>query len=510
VRWVLEPDVPRSAKSGVNTVTTESTAARDSGPDPNRWKALAVTLAAGFMTLLDVSIVNVALPSIQHGLHASSAGVQWVVSGYALTFGLALVAGGRLGDLLGRRRMFLIALSAFVLTSAAAGAAPTEALLIVARLTQGLAAGMLTPQNTGLIQDLFRGAERGRAFGALGSTIGISTAAGPVIGGLILTAFGEADGWRWVFYVNVPIGIVALALAAKLVPPAPSRAVGLRKQIDFGGIALLGLAVLCVMLPIVQSQGGGSPLLWLLVVAGAGFGFWFVRWEWRTIRRGGAPLLDLRLFRESAGFATGLALGTIYFCGFSGIWLVMSLFFQNGLGYTPLESGLSVTPFAIGSSISALLAGRLVTRWGRWVTVAGLCLIGIGLVVVAVILLLTRGEHAGFAIAAPLFVAGVGGGAVISPNTTLTLACVPPGMGGAAGGALQTGQRIGTAIGTAVLASVLRHVATSHDRYPDAVTVALACTVGFILAALAIAIVDLRVTRDRTLTDEATEHASAA
>ncbi len=497
---VFEP-----AKSGGNTVTTESVAERD----PNRWKALAVTLAAGFMTLLDVSIVNVALPSIQHGLHASSAGVQWVVSGYALTFGLALVAGGRLGDLLGRRRMFLIALSAFVLTSAAAGAAPSEALLIVARLTQGLAAGMLTPQNTGLIQDLFRGAERGRAFGALGSTIGISTAAGPVVGGLILTAFGAADGWRWVFYVNVPIGIVALALAAKLVPPAPARAGGLHRQIDFGGIALLGLAVLGVMLPIVQSQGGGTPLLWLLLVLGAGFGFWFVRWEWRRIDRGGAPLLDLRLFQQSAGFAPGLALGTIYFCGFSGIWLVMSLFFQNGLGYTPLQSGLSVTPFAIGSSISALLAGRLVARWGRWMTVGGLSLIGVSLVVVAVILLLTKGQHAGIAIAAPLFVAGVGGGAVISPNTTLTLACVPAGMGGAAGGALQTGQRIGTAIGTAVLASVLRHVATSHDRYPVAVAVALACTVGFILAALVIAIVDLRTTRQRTLTDSASEHVTA-
>jgi EmrB/QacA subfamily drug resistance transporter len=484
-------------------VTTES----GDGPDPNRWKALAVTLAAGFMTLLDVSIVNVALPSIQHGLHASSAGVQWVVSGYALAFGLALVAGGRLGDLLGRRRMFLIALTAFVLTSAAAGAAPTEALLVTARLAQGLAAGMLTPQNSGLIQDLFRGAERGRAFGMLGSTIGISTAAGPVIGGLIITAFGAADGWRWVFYVNVPIGIVALGLAAKLVPPARARAVGLRRQIDFGGIVLLGLAVLGVMLPIVQ--GGGTPLLWLLVVAGAGFGFWFVRWEWRRIERGGAPLLDLRLFRRAAGFAPGLALATIYFCGFSGIWLVMSLFFQNGLGYTPLQSGLSVTPFAIGSSVSALLAGRLVARWGRWLTICGLCLIGIGLVAVAVILLLTKGEHAGLAIAAPLFVAGVGGGAVISPNTTLTLACVPPGMGGAAGGALQTGQRIGTAIGTAVLASVLRGVATSHDRYPAAAAVALAVTVGFILAALVIAIVDLRITRERTPVDSP-EHVSTA
>src|SRR4051794_21308478 len=152
------------------------------------------------MSLLDVSIVNVALPSVQNGLHASAGSVQWIVSGYALTFGLSLVAGGRLGDVLGRRVMFLVALTAFVLTSAVAGAAPNEAFLIGARLLQGLASGLLTPQNSGLIQDLFRGAERGKAFGLLGATIGISTAAGPVLGGLILAAFGDETGWRWVFY----------------------------------------------------------------------------------------------------------------------------------------------------------------------------------------------------------------------------------------------------------------------------------------------------------------------
>jgi EmrB/QacA subfamily drug resistance transporter len=448
------------------------------------------------MTLLDVSIVNVALPSIQHSLGAAPQDVQWVVSGYALSFGLALVAGGRLGDLLGRRRMFLIALSAFVLTSAAAGAAPDARLLVVARLLQGMAAGMLTPQNSGLIQELFRGAERGRAFGVLGATIGISTAAGPVIGGLILAAFGEADGWRWVFYVNVPIGVVALVLTTRLVPAVAARTVRVREQIDFGGMALLGLAVLGVLLPVVQVDSGGSPLLWLLAVGGAACGLLFVKWESLTITRGHTPLLDLRLFTQTDGFTPGLALGAVYFCGFSGIWLVLSLFFQNGLGYTPLQSGLAVTPFAIGSAISALLAGRLVSRWGRWVTIGGLCLITLGLGAVALVMVATHGEHAGFTVAAPLFVAGFGGGAVISPNTTLTLACVPTGMAGAAGGALQTGQRIGTAIGTAVLASVLRLVADGdRQRYPDGVSVALACAVAFMLVALGMAIVDLRTQR---------------
>lgn len=449
------------------------------------------------MSLLDVSIVNVALPSMERGLHGSAQGVQWVVSGYALTFGLALVAGGRLGDILGRRRMFLVSLTAFVLASAASGAAPNEHLLVAARLVQGLAAGLLTPQNSGLIQELFRGEERGRAFGMLGSTIGIATAAGPVAGGLILTAFGEQNGWRWVFYVNVPVGVVALLLTVRLVPVGGRAGGGrLRSQIDFGGIALLGLAVVSIMLPIVQSEGGGSPLLWLLVAPGALFGFLFVRWENRLVRRGRAPLLDLRLFTRTRGFAGGLALGTGYFCGFSGIWLVMSLFLQDGLGYSPLQSGLTVTPFAIGSAVSAVFAGRLVSRWGRRLTVGGLALIAIALAVVAVVIVLTRGHRVALAIALPLLIGGIGGGAVVSPNMTLTLACVPTEMAGAAGGALQTGQRIGTAIGTAVLATVLRVRADGNrGNYPDAAALAIGCSIGFILVALVLAVIDLRTTR---------------
>ncbi len=187
-------------------------------PDPNRWRALSVTLVAGFMSLLDVSIVSVALPSIQQGLGTDPAAVQWVVSGYALTFGLALVPAGRLGDAIGRRTMVLAALTGFVVCSAAAGAAQSIGMLVAARLAQGVAAGALAPQNSALIQQLFRGAERGRAFGFFGATIGISTAAGPVVGGLILALAGGPGGWRWIFFVNVPIGILALVLAARLLP----------------------------------------------------------------------------------------------------------------------------------------------------------------------------------------------------------------------------------------------------------------------------------------------------
>jgi MFS family permease len=213
---------------------------------PGRWRALWVSLFAAFMTLLDTSIVNVALPSIERDLGAAAASAQWVVSGYALALGLALVPAGRLGDTLGRRRMFLIALSAFVVTSALSGAAPTAGLLIAARLLQGVAGGMLIPQSSGLIQELFAGAERGRAFGFLGATVGLATAAGPVIGGLLLAAFAGVDGWRWIFYVNLPIGLVALALAARLLP-ATARAGRHGLRLDLVGSLLLGGGVLSLL-----------------------------------------------------------------------------------------------------------------------------------------------------------------------------------------------------------------------------------------------------------------------
>ena len=463
---------------------------------PGRWHALSVSLVAAFMTLLDVSIVNVALPSIERDLGASATSVQWVVSGYALAFGLALVPAGRLGDTLGRRRMFLIGLSAFVATSALSGAAPTTRLLIAARLLQGVAGGMLLPQNSGLIQELFGGAERGRAFGFLGATVGLATAAGPVIGGLILAAFPGPDGWRWIFYVNLPIGLVALALAARLLP-ATARAGWRGVQLDLVGLLLLGGGVLSLLLPVVDASDGGLTRLWplfgLAVVLLAGFAWW----EARTARRGGQPLLDPGLVR-TAGYAPGLAIGLVYFMGFTGIWLVLALFFQDGLGYTPLRSGLAVTPFALGVAASAVLAGRLVGRVGRRLTVAGLTTTVLGLAATALALGHIQGDRAAWAAAGPLLLAGLGGGMVTSPNVTLTLEAVPVRMAGAAGGALQTAQRIGAAIGTALLASVFYRVLTgSGHAYPKAVSDALLCACALMLVALLLAITELWYRRRR-------------
>jgi EmrB/QacA subfamily drug resistance transporter len=475
-------------------------------PDPNRWRALSVTLVAGFMSLLDVSIVSVALPSLQQSLGAEPAAVQWVVSGYALTFGLALVPAGRLGDALGRRRMFLGALSAFVLFSGLAGAAPSVGLLVAARLAQGLAAGALAPQNSGLIQQLFSGAERGRAFGFFGATVGISTAVGPVVGGVILALAGGPDGWRWIFFVNVPIGVVALVLAARLIPRTEARGTG---HIDFVGGLLLGGGVLAVLLPLAEADSGGVARLWWLFLVAAGMATLFVRWERRVMRRHGAPLLDLRLLSSTRGYATGAALGTVYFLGFSGIWLVFALFLQSGLGYTPLQSGLSVTAFALGSAVSAAVGGRLVERFGRRLTVIGLAGVLTGLVAtIGVVLVVPAGSLMG-AMAAPLLVAGIGGGLVISPNITLTLREVPVRMAGSAGGALQTGQRVGAAIGTAALPGVYYLVlgATGQD-HQVAAAVALSGAVLSVTAAFGIAVWDLRHERiaRRRCTEEETHN----
>jgi MFS family permease len=217
----------------------------------------------------------------------------------------------------------------------------------------------------------------------------------------------------------------------------------------------------------------------------------FARWEVRTARRGRLPLLEPRLLTDTEGYPAGAAIGLCYFIGFTGIWLVLALFFQRGLGYSPLRSGLSVTPFALGSAVAAAVGGRLVSRLGRRITVAGLVLVAVGLAATAVVLVRTGGTAAGLAAALPLLVAGVGGGLVISPNITLTLQAVPNRMAGAAGGALQTGQRIGAAVGTAALASVFYGVLAGTGDVHAAVGVALAGAVAVTLVALGLAVADL-------------------
>ncbi|WP_399129747.1 MFS transporter [Actinacidiphila sp. ITFR-21] len=452
------------------------------------------------MTLLDVSIVNVALPSIRTGIGASQSGLQWVLSGYALTFGLALVPAGRLGDVRGRRPVFLTGLVLFTATSALAGAAQNETWLVVARLLQGAAGGVLVPQVSGFIQQMFRGAQRGRAFGLLGATIGVSTAVGPLLGGLLIQAFGTHEGWRWVFYVNLPIGLAALPVAHRLLPAPPRPEPGrqrARSDLDPVGVLLLGAGTVVLLLPFVQEQQWPGPQKWLLVPAALLVLAGFVRWE-RRYARGHEPLVDLALFRQRS-YAFGVLLSLLYFAGFTAVFFILTLYLQNGKGYTALEAGLSIMPFALGSGGAAAVGGRVVTRIGRPLVAAGLVMVVVGLLGAALAVHLDAARSVGFVTAAPLLLAGLGSGLVISPNQTLTLAEVPVARAGSAGGVLQTAQRIGSAAGIAAVGSVFfSRVDGSHADWSGGFQLGLLTAAGLALLALAVALADVFTARPDT------------
>jgi EmrB/QacA subfamily drug resistance transporter len=476
----------------VDGVVTASTAPE---PDPQRWRALWICLMAGFMTLLDVSIVNVALPSMERGIGATPADVSWVVSGYALTFGLALVPAGRLGDDYGRKRMFLLGLVVFVATSVLAGAAQNATWLVVARLCQGAAGGVLNPQVIGMIQQLFSGRERGRAFGFFGATVGLSTAVGPLLGGVLIEGIGVTEGWRYVFYVNLPIGVLAILLGLRLLP----KDVGgghRRRTPDLMGTVLLGAAVVAVMLPLVEAEEASTAPQWWLMALGAALLVLFVFWERFVDARNWSPLINLRLLTVRS-YAMGTLLGLVYFAGFTGIFLVITLFFQQGLGYSPLQAGLATLSFALGSAISPTIGGRLVHRLGRPMVVFGILLVALGLAITAVLVLTTGGS--GFVLAAPLFAAGFGSGLVIAPNSTLALEEVPPTEGGTAAGVLQTGQRIGAAVGTALGGSLFfGELSASHGDFHSSAARGLFGSAGLVLLALAFGVTDLVLSARRS------------
>ncbi|MEO7449155.1 MAG: MFS transporter, partial [Humibacillus sp.] len=348
-----------------------------------------------------------------------------------------------------------------------------------------------------LIQELFKGRERGRAFGMLGATIGISTAVGPIVGGTIISALGADAGWRWIFFVNLPVAVVAVVLALRWLP-VPRRAGTGRLDLDPVGVVLLGAAVLTLLLPLVEAgrgggNGSGPSVPWWVALIGAALAVGFITWERAYTRRGRSPLVDLELFRVP-GYSPGAAVGLIYFGGFTGIFFVLTLYFQESLGFTPLLAGLAVTPFAAGSAVAAALGGYLVNRYGRLLVTLGLMTVLVGLIAVDLVLAHVDGSALGWALAAPLLVAGIGSGFVISPNVTLTLADVPVERAGTAGGLLQTGQRIGTAAGIALIGAVYFAVASGQDGARGAVW-SLRVAAALVAVALAASAVDLRARR---------------
>jgi EmrB/QacA subfamily drug resistance transporter len=461
----------------------------DGPADPNRWRALAVCLVAGFMTLLDVSIVNVGLPQMEAGLHASPGDVSWVRAGYTLTFGLVLVPSGKLGDTLGRKRMFLIGLFLFTGVSLLCAISPSAGWLVVARLLQGIAGGLLNPQIIAMIQQLFRGSERGRAFGLYGGTVAVATAIGPLAGGLLI----EAGGWRWMFMINVPIGVLALVLGVVLLPKIPVRRRG--RGMDLAGVVLLGGGITSVMLPLIEQEEGGSAVHWWLLGLAAGLLAAFVIWERWWKGRGLDPLVDLSLLRTPS-FGASSIVGLTYFAGYPGVLFILSLYLQQGRAYSALAAGATGMPFAVGSAISATVSGRAVYRVGRVMVVAGVTAVLAGLIATAVIIQGYSGGEVWEKLLVPLLVAGLGSGLVIGPNQTLALQFVPAPSSGLAAAMVQTGQRIGMSIGTALAATLFfGHLAVSHRDYDGAASRSLYGSAALIAIAFVAASVDLMVTR---------------
>lgn len=460
-----------------------------------RWRAFVVCVVVASLTILDISKVNVALPVIEDSLGGGPTELQLIVAGYSLTFGLALVPAGRYGDLHNRRRMFLVGLTVFAIASLACTVAPLPAVLVAARLLQGVAAGILMPQAVGLIQQLFTGRERGQAFGVFGAVIGLSVAFGPTLGGVLIAAGGPDLGWRLMFLVNVPLAAAVFPLAVRFLPRTQAPTDGPR-NLDPIGTTVLGLATLALMLPFVFTTGSedDDPRRWLLLIPAALAGAGFVLWERRYAASGRAPVVDFRLFRIRS-FRNGILLATFYFGAVPGTFLTTTLFLQEGRGLSPVAAGLVSVPFALLSALTSWWSGRLVHRFGALLVLGGLVVVVIGVLGAVVAAVLLPGPWAPWAMAASLGIAGAGGGAVISPNQTLTLEEVPVWQGGLAGSIGQVGQRVGTAVGVAMSASVFfgtlsteaAHVGALvayDDAYRNASAVVAALLAGAILFAL--------------------------
>lgn len=499
-------NAPASVSSAVASGAGGGAIGADGVSERTRWQAFAVAVAVASLTILDLSKVNVGIPAIEQAFGASPTQIQLIVAGYVLAFGIVLVPSGRYGDLHSRRRMFLIGLVVFLIASLLCAIAPTVELLAASRILQGVSAGLLMPQVLGLTQQLFTGAARGRAFGIFGAVIGLSTAFGPTLGGLLIGVGGPELGWRLIFWMNVPLVIGLFPVAYKLLPRTQPDAHGPR-DLDLFGTALLGGTVLSLMLPFVLTTGSpdDDPARWWWLAAFVVLAAAFVAWERRYTARGRAAIVDFALFRIGA-YRNGTLIATAYFAALPATFLTLSLFLQFGLGLEPVYAGMVTIPFALASAVTSWYSGRVATTIGRPVVVWGLIGVVLGLGgTIASAFLLPAGVSP-WVIAAFMALAGAGGGAVIAPNQTLTLADVPLTSAGVAGSIGQVGQRAGTAVGIA--AATAAFYATIYaeegmvgrvDVYQNAFLHAALVILGFVSVALVLALLDLRARRTGAL-----------
>ncbi|UXY28113.1 MFS transporter [Streptomyces sp. HUAS TT20] len=423
-----------------------------SAADRRRWFALAIVMTAAFMDLVDVTIVNIAIPSIKQDAGASFSQIQWITAGYALAFAAGLITGGRLGDIHGRRRMFLIGIGGFTLASALCGFAANPEMLVASRVLQGGMAAMMVPQVLSIVHATFPAHERGKVFGLFGAIVGLGAVSGPLLGALLTewNLFGLE--WRPIFLINLPVGIAALILGSRFI--SESKAPKALK-LDLVGVALVTLGLLMLLYPLTRGRELGWPLWGHLSMAGSLVVFGaLVAYERRKSARDGSPLVELSLFKVKS-FAAGIAVQTVFGISLGIFFLVWTLYMQVGLGWRPLRAGLTGVPFSIAVSVAAgMSVQKLVPRFGRKVLQAGALLMAAG-----VLIYLAESERYGLGIASwqmalPLVVMGAGMGLIVAPLTDAVLSGVPREHAGSASGLINTVQQMGNALGLGLVSVV--------------------------------------------------------
>jgi len=419
---------------------------------------LLVTVLGFFMIMLDTTIVYVATPSILSSLHASFDQVLWVFNGYLLTYAVLLITAGRLGDLFGPRQLFALGLIVFTSASALCGLSNDANQLIAARVVQGVGGALMAPQTLAILMAIFPPERRGAAFGIMGAVIGVSTVAGPTVGGLIVTNWD----WRWIFFLNVPVGILALLGTFVVIPDVrPGR----RHRLDLVGVLLSSAALFALVYSLIEGQryDWGTITGWLTIpmVLGAGVVLFlgFIAWEWRQAE----PLVPLNLFRDR-NFSLMNWTGTAMAFGMQGIFIPITIYTQSVLGMTPLQSGLTVAPMSLVAGIVAPFAGRLADRFGgKYLLMAGLAIFGAG---AGIVTLLATVNSTQSTFILPFILTGLGLGLVFAPMTTVAMQDIKPAMAGAASGVLNTTRQLGAAIGAAAVGAVLQNrlAAALHDQ----------------------------------------------
>lgn len=455
---------------------------------PTRWRALGATLLATFMVLVDTSIVNNAAPALQADLGASSGQLQLVLSAYLLAYAALLITGGRLGDLCGRKRMFLVGVAGFALSSALCGLAPSPVALIAFRVLQGATAALLVPQVSALIQVEFPPHERGTAFGLLGAVVGVGAVTGPLLGGLLLALDLWGLGWRPIFLINVPVGAVALVLAARLV--RESRAAE-RRRLDLGGVGLAAAALTLLLATLIEGRRWGwFPWATLGLAGGLMLAALFVLDQRRKARQGVALLVEPALFGDRA-FRLGLPASLVFFAGVYSFFLALTICLQAGLGRTALEAALLIAPFQSAALVSSLLSARVARRLGPRVLPLGASLLCLGVAGVIAVLLWADEAVLGWFLLPVLLGGGAGFGLVIGPLATLVLGGVGSERAASGAGVLATAQQVGGALGIAVVGTILFgqvEGTTLAANRAELYRLATASALSFNLAAFAVAL----------------------